>query len=116
MSAIEDKNTQKEYAAMLGGNTDLMNKEIIGKYLETTDEEIEQIAKDLGLTKEELAANMGVSVADLATKFEELADSANDAFIVAETKIKGITGTDAIPEAFNQASAGDLESYAQLLG
>ena len=116
MSAIEDKNTQKEYAAMIGGNANLMNKNIINKYLDTTKAEIEQIAKDLGLTKEELAANLGVSVADLEIKFEELAGNVNNAFIAAETKIKGITGTDAIPEAFNQASAGDLESYAQLLG
>jgi DNA-binding transcriptional regulator YiaG len=110
-----DTNTQKEYSAMISNKTDLMDLDIIEKYTEVSEAELEKMASDLGLTVEQLAEKMEVSKDELDEKLEQQAIEAKKLFDETERQIKDLTGKE-IPKAFKKASTGDLKSYANLLG
>ena len=110
-----DANTQKEYAAMIGNKTDLMDLDIIEKYTDVSEAELEEMASGLGLTVDQLAEKLGVSKDELDEKLEQQAIEAKKLFDETEQQIKDLTGKE-MPKAFKKASAGDLKSYAKLLG
>ena len=65
---------------MIGNKTDLMDLDIIEKYIKDPGAELEKMASDLGLTVEQLAEKLGVSKDELDGKLKQQAIEAKKLF------------------------------------